>query len=406
MKRKKVMLIMCVLVLVGVLNACGGSEKEQTNEQNTPMVNQNKEQDVQVSGDASTITEAPILDVEPKVYERMPEWDAFYAEYGNYYNAIQIEDMFFYAGMFGSDVIEAVANSEDTEIVAVSGDKLLNPDVAEMIRKQENFQVITYYRNDTPWFDVYVRNYSESLLPFGDCIVSLVVPYEEAMEYCRFFDGNYTKENLQAIKYSEYDDFSNILQTFNFSVAQNGNIWIVSGLGDFSPASLKKSIYWVNHPMVITLEINLDTGMVETVGVELARYSACSVYGKLIPEDFDWSSEKFVNSTLDFHKGGYAYPRPLENVELLSVFKGRNQGNFIFIFRGYESDGTLIYVTREKYNIGIDVQNQAALLSESLESGDPYIGYSETYAEALEMVEYAYKDAELICEYRNDLSNE
>lgn len=434
MKRKSIVLFICCLMLASFLVACGESEPTQETEQNpgqnTVVMNQDKRQDtnapgkVVISEAVATATPTPTAEpvMEPALFDKMPEWDAFYAEYGKYYNAVQIEDMFFYAGMFGADVVEAVANSEDTEVIRVAGDKLVEDDLSV-----KETQKITYYRGEEAWFDVYVINNTESLLPFSECLVSLVLPREAAMEYCRFFDGTYTLEVLRSIKYSEYGAFEEKIKGMGYDTWQDGKTWKVRCIGQ-SLASVirnneKRSKYWVSQLMVMNLTVNLDMGVVDDIEVEAGSEGSYGVYGMCIPEDFDWSNEEFKDSVIAYlssEDAKYDYwraprkIRELDNPELVSVYQGVDAGNYLFMVRGYHAkEERTIYIICDVNNVGIDINNQMTKLSdenrfytvnswgrEAVDNRYPAGIYIEALAQDI------LKDKALICTYCDNLITE
>ena len=409
-----------LLLLVSMLAGCAGAEEGQVDvgqnrtEELTPT--SKAEQGSQKEPEATNeleVTNTPIPEIEPILHEKMPEWDAFYAEYDNYYNAIQIEDMFFYTGMLGSEVVEAVANSADTALISIDGNKLIEADEEEYVWSGET-QKITYYRGEEPWFDVYVRNYSGSLLPYNECLVSLVMPKEAAKEYCRFIDGTYTFDLMKELKYTEFDSFADKLGRLGYSASQEGNAWIITNDFEHSMASVMKnsevkSIYWTWQPAQIELNINLDTGFVEDVALSTSGSSDYGVYGRQIPEDFDWSNENFINSLLSYFMGKEHYKLDeLEKIELISIFQGENAGHFAVVFRGIrKSDGKVTYIACTDRDRGINAENQIAELTDSIEVPFYVINRIEknTYVEVLdELKSYVfYKDAKLLYEYQEGL---
>ncbi|MBR2407913.1 MAG: hypothetical protein IKB07_03055 [Lachnospiraceae bacterium] len=340
MKKKALIYIGCIAMLAGMLTGCG------TNAETSNSKNEKTEKEVvqeSVTNQTPETTDSVASEVpesattsEPKLYDRLSAWDEFYKEYNCYYSAIQIEDMFFHPGMMGSEVAEVVATGKDTAIIQVSVDKLFEPDEEEGICET---QKVTYYRNETPWFDVYVRNYTGELLPFGDCIVSLIVPREAAMEYCRFFDGTYSLSSIKKITYKDYDKFSASLENTGYFVEKDGSTWRVKSTEEFCPASLsEKVLYWTSHDIWMDMKIDSDTGCVTemTPWERALDYSECQFYTASIPEDYDWSkteNEKRlagVDISLDFWNVNFREEEV--EVEVVSVFKCED-GNFVLVYR-------------------------------------------------------------------------
>ena len=385
--KKRIILTVCSLMLAVLLAGCDKNEYEADMRHDSPVAEQEKEQI------ASSISEVAL---EPALYEKMPEWDDFYKEYENYYNAIQIEDMFFYTGMLGADVVKVVENSADKEIIAVSGDKLVEADEDEYLFLFKNeTQKITYYRGEEPWFDVYVQNYSGSLLPYSECLVSLVLPREAAIEYCRMIDGSYTSASMKEIKYMEYEDFATKLQKLGYSVTQKENKWTITNESEHSLASVMqngevKNIYWTWQEMDTVLEINLDTGLVEDVSLSTDGDSSYGVYGTEIPKDFDWKDETFKNSVVaHFMQEDFYELYKFENIELVSLFEGHNAGHLMAVFRGNNvSDGEITYIGCTDRNVGIDVKNGMTNLTHSIDEGIYITNKTEktSYVEVLNVV--------------------
>lgn len=355
--------------------------------------------------------------VEPKLYERLAAWDDFYEEYDCYYTSVQIEDMFFYPGMMGSEVAEVVASSKDTLITPIAVSNLMEPDKNEYTDTNEYMdttQKVTYYRNEQPWFDVYVRNYTDDLLPLADCIVSLVVPSGNAMEYCRFFDGTYTTTSVKEINYKDYEDFSAKMEDVGYTVKKDGGTWEIRSTEEFCPASLSEQVsYWTMQDIGMYLTIDSETGYVEGMKLEDTYYlsdSTCELYTKVIPEEYDWSQEKCAAGLENlFKRDSYFKLDQAEEVEVVSVFRGENEAHFICVFKILDgSEGAVSgYRVCETKNIGIDYIGNIAKLSEPVD-----IFYTQSYEDAssyIESLDDVYDmehDAELIYEYNKNLVKE
>lgn len=387
----------------GTINAPEGTEKEQ------PVEGEDSTEAPDTTKDTEpTATQEP-KEVEPKLYDRLAAWDEFYKEYSCYYSAIQIEDMFLYPGMLGSELAEVVAASEDTAITPVSVDKLFDPDVEEYIY---DTQKVTYYRNETPWFDVYVRNYSEDLLPFGECIISLVVPCEDVMEYCRFFDGTYSLSSIKEITYKDYDKLVASLENTGYSVEKDGSTWRLKSTEDFCPASLSEEVlYWTSHDIWIDMKIDSDTGCVtEMAPWERALdYSECKLYTAPIPEDYDWSKpecETRLNG-IDVSRDRWYLNEPddMLKAEVVSVHS-IGEADFAFVYRMKDGEtGELVYYkVCDLYDMKIDWAGNI-IVPESA----TWIDRTSVYVSSLGFIEKEFgkkTEVKLLYEYDKNLVKE
>lgn len=382
----------------GTTKAPEGTETEQ------PVADADSTEAPDTTKDTEPTATPEPKEVDPKLYERLDSWDEFYKEYNCYYTAIQIEDMFLHPGMLGSELVEAVASSKDTAIKPVSVDKLMEPYVEEW---NEETQKVTYYRNEVPWFDVYVRNYTDDLLPYSDCIVTLIMPSEEAMEYCRFFDGTYSLNSIKEINYKDYDGFVASLENTGYTVEKDGSLWRVISADKFCPASLsEKVLYWTQHDTWWELQVNLDTGYVAEMNPWLRSigYSQCQLYTAPIPEDYDWSNPKFAVQMLE----QFCYGNVEENTELVALFKEEKEGRFVGILRFKDTSGTT-YKIRSRYNIGMDYNGNLTKLNPR---PDVYDGSghgaedTDSYVFALNELKNNFRNIELLCEYDKNLVRE
>ena len=409
-----------LLVLLAMMLAFAGCQEEKpANVPGTTKAPEGTETEQPVAGADST--EAPDTtkdteptatpepkEVEPKLYDRLAAWDEFYKEYNCYYTAIQIEDMFLHPGMLGSELAEVVASSKDTAITPVSVDKLFDPDVEEEV---SSTQKVTYYRNETPWFDVYVRNYSEDLLTFGECIISLVVPCEDAMEYCRFFDGTYSMSSIKEITYKDYDKLVASLENTGYSVEKDGSTWRLKSTEEFCPASLSEEVlYWTSHDIWMDMKIDSDTGCV----TEMAPWersldnSRCKLYTAPIPEDYDWSkpeNEKRLNGVdISEDLWGLNFDNKDVIVEVVSVFKCED-GGFAFIYRekDMKSDELLCY---KVCSAGVEMDWTENIIAPE------FMGWrtrTDAYVLALDSVEQIYSinaETDLLHEYDENVIKE
>ena len=387
----------------GTTNAPEGTEKEQ------PVTGADSTEAPDTTKDTEPTATPEPKEVEPKLYDRLAAWDEFYKEYSCYYSAIQIEDMFLYPGMLGSELAKMVATSEDTAITPVSVDKLFDPDVEEYIY---DTQKVTYYRNETPWFDVYVRNYSEDLLPFGECIISLVVPCEDVMEYCRFFDGTYSLSSIKEITYKDYDKLVASLENTGYSVEKDGSTWRLKSTEDFCPASLSEEVlYWTSHDIWMDMKIDSDTGCVtEMAPWERALdYSECKLYTAPIPEDYDWSKpecETRLNG-IDVSRDRWYLNEPddMLKAEVVSVHS-IGEADFAFVYRMKDGEtGELVYYkVCDLYDMKIDWAGNI-IVPESA----TWIDRTSVYVSSLGFIEKEFgkkSEVKLLYEYDKNLVKE
>lgn len=433
MKKKALIYMGCIAMLAGMLMGCGTNaetsnpeaEKETVQESVATQTPEAATDPAATEVPDETATEAPGLaegpeattipepkEVEPKLYERLSAWDDFYEEYNCYYTAIQIEDMFLHPGMMGSELAEVVTSGKDTAITPLSVEKLMEPD--EEVSSRDTKKV-TYYRNETPWFNVYVRNYAGDLLSFGDCIVSLVVPCDAAMEYCRFFDGTYTLNSIKEINYKDYDDFSATLESAGYTVEKNGSTWEVSSIDEFCPASLSEEVlYWTKQSLETELLIDTDTGYVTDVSVPAeweSWRSECEMFTELVPDDLDWSTqenEKRLNTyTTNVLAERYEILKEAEKCELVAVYKG-----FLLVYRLTDSSFEIpvSYVAYRVKDIKADYVGNLIMpeTPPSLYAGNESSRVG-SYAYLLGQIETQYKKdryTDLLCEYEEGLIRE
>lgn len=387
----------------GTTNAPEGTEKEQ------PVTGADSTEAPDTTKDTEPTATPEPKEVEPKLYDRLAAWDEFYKEYSCYYSAIQIEDMFLYPGMLGSELAEVVASSKDTAITPVSVDKLFDPDVEEYIY---DTQKVTYYRNEEPWFDVYVRNYSEDLLPFGECIISLVVPCEDVMEYCRFFDGTYSLSSIKEITYKDYDKLVASLENTGYSVEKDGSTWRLKSTEDFCPASLSEEVlYWTSHDIWMDMKIDSDTGCVtEMAPWERALdYSECKLYTAPVPEDYDWSKpecETRLNG-IDVSRDRWYLNEPddMLKAEVVSVHS-IGEADFAFVYRMKDGEtGELVYYkVCDLYDMKIDWAGNI-IVPESA----TWIDRTSVYVSSLGFIEKEFgkkSEVKLLYEYDKNLVKE
>lgn len=382
----------------GTTNAPEGTEKEQ------PVEGEDSTEAPDITKDTEPTATPEPKEVEPKLYDRLAAWDEFYKEYSCYYSAIQIEDMFLYPGMLGSELAEVVAAGKDSVITPVSADKLMEPYVEEW---NEETQKVTYYRNEVPWFDVYVRNYTDDLLPYSDCIVTLIMPSEEAMEYCRFFDGTYSLNSIKEISYKDYDGFVASLENTGYTIEKDGSLWRVKSADKFCPASLsEKVLYWTQHDTLWELQVNSDTGYVSEMNPWLRSigYSQCQLYTAPIPEDYDWSNPKFAEQMLE----QFCYGNVEENAELVSLYKEEREGRFVGVVRTKNALGTT-YKIKSRYNIGMDYNGNLTELNPRPDVYDSRLGIIDDttyYVATLGTLNREFRDITLLYEYDKNLIKE
>ena len=308
-------------------------------------------------------SEQPVT-VEPKLYERLSIWDDFYSKYGMYYSAIQIEDMFFYPGMIGEELFSTVANSDDTSIENIASTMLIEAD-GDNILSSYNVTKLTYMRGDTPWFYVYIRNYTSDLATLEDCIVSLVLPSKEAIPYCRFFDGTYTEATIMGISYSDMAQLTETLENCSYQVERDGFNIRVTSPNTYSVASLSEDVlYYTSQAMTMSLTINANTSLVDSMDVATGSDSACIMYTHTIPEDYEWSEEnreRLLTFLLDNESSSSLINS--DNAELISIFTRIDESNLFCIVKSIpKGENMPIYEIRELEGLGLNYIDEFAPL--------------------------------------------
>lgn len=321
------------------------------------------------------ITETPIV-VEPKLYERLHVWDDFYKEYGTYYSAIQIEDMFFYPGMMGEELFYTVENSADTLIENIAQTMLLEADRGENLRPDEMTK-LTYTRSGSPWFYVYIRNHTGDLAALSDCIVSLIVPAKDAISYCRFFDGTYTEESLSQISYSDLTLLAASLESCSYNLEKDGYSIRITSPDIYSMASLsEENLYYTRQTVTMYLEVNADTGLLNNISLEALSSSDCRIYTYVVPTDYKWTEDN-LKQVLDTFLSGNPSPSIVnaDNAELIYIFRASDVGIFYcFVKSTPEGENSPVYVGAKLCNYGLNYNNEFVPLED-------YSSYYVTYSE-------------------------
>lgn len=191
------MLIACTSI--SCLVGCGNYDQK-TNASNHSQLNSLVQSAEKESTSGNDI--ANKVNKEPQLYERLSAWDTLSGV-----PSVQIEDILIYAGMKYSDLVAAINSSatsftadyKDTSEVAPSGGK-----------------TIEYRRDDTLWFSVVLQNFSEYPSTCAELPIVGFSFHPQALNYCRFVDGNYTKETICTLATSNQSQLESELNTFNY----------------------------------------------------------------------------------------------------------------------------------------------------------------------------------------------
>lgn len=211
----------------------------------------------------------------------------------------------------------------------------------------------------------------------------------------------------EVTNYKDYDKFVASLENTGYTVEKAGTQWTVSSTEAFCPASLsEKVLYWTEHNVQLYLQIDSDTGYVAKM--EPWRrglpYSQCQFYNAPIPEDYDWSNERFEKQMLEY----LCFGSVEENAELVSLFKEEKEGRYVGVVRIKNASGTT-YKIKSRYNIGIDYNGNLTELNPRPNiDNSTYKRIDDTtyYAATWGTLKRTFDDLTLLYEYDKNLIKE
>lgn len=192
-------LIILVVILMVILYKTIVSKN---NSKYTDLLIQTSSDEANILPLSENIFEAPVYEtadeLEPEeyvVYPRSEYYDSFGITF--YDRAIQIDDIVYALGKnitTTNDFFELLTKSEVDYTYNYNPDKLLAP---------HEYDFISIYRDDMEWIGITVINNSSNTISFSDAEVLEINYTENAMYFCRYFDGNISHADILNMSYRD-----------------------------------------------------------------------------------------------------------------------------------------------------------------------------------------------------------
>lgn len=211
------------------------------------------------NGNASATTAASSVNSEPMIYPACAEW----SELNVNDQAIQFEDFVLYPGQTIQEVLDNIDSSAD---------KALSYELVPTRMVDRGYEDFCVKRNDTAWIWIKYANISDEIASAKDCIVVQVYLENEAVPYCRFFDGSLSYDDIIGLPYAELstitkffeEDFDN--QSYGFNYQYISTVEYLE--------KCKWTGYAVKEVYTYYFCVNQDTGLVESFDVSASSPAA------------------------------------------------------------------------------------------------------------------------------------